>query len=118
MMNKMINNSTSIAALSASASNERLIVGYKALADFLTGEGFPISKSVLSKLGAPSVNAGVPVEGFWSNRPAFRPSAALAWCRARLRPVKAPLAEAPLAAETSAPSPHGDHVGSADAATA
>jgi hypothetical protein len=67
-------------------NDEILIVGYGPLSDFLTQNGFPISKSVLSKLGAPSVSAGPAVEGFWGVRPAFKPSVALAWARSRMRP--------------------------------
>jgi hypothetical protein len=68
--------------------DETLIVGYGPLSSFLTDKGFPISKSVLSKLGAPSVNAGPRAEGYWGPRPAFKPSVALAWARGRLRPAR------------------------------
>jgi hypothetical protein len=66
---------------------EVLLVGYGPLADFLTSRGYPISKSQLSKLGAPSIAQGPASEGFWGKRPAFRPSVALAWARARMRPL-------------------------------
>ncbi len=68
-------------------TDEILIVGYGPLAQFLTERGFPISKSMLSKLGAPSIAQGPEVEGYWNKRPAFRPSCALAWAKARMHPA-------------------------------
>jgi hypothetical protein len=80
--------------------DEKLVVGYGPLAQFLTERGFPISKSMLSKLGAPSIAQGPQPEGYWNKRPAFRPSCALAWARARMRRANpAPtLAKTPRAA--------------------
>jgi hypothetical protein len=70
-------------------NNEKLIVGYAPLADFLTSEGFRISKSSLQKFGMPSAGGvGPPREGYWGNLPAFRPSLALDWARARIRPSR------------------------------
>jgi hypothetical protein len=80
--------------------NEKLIVGYAPLSDFLTSEGFRISTSSLQKLGMPSAGgAGPPREGFWGNLPAFRPSRALDWARSRIRPSrgKATASSAPIA---------------------
>jgi hypothetical protein len=69
--------------------NEKLIVGYAPLSEFLISEGFPISKSSLQKLGMPSAGgAGPPREGFWGNLPAFRPSLALEWARSRILPSR------------------------------
>ncbi len=69
------------------SEDEKLIVGYRQLAAFLTAEGFPTSKSTMSKYCSPAINIGPPVEGFWGKLPAFRPSRALAWARTRMRPA-------------------------------
>jgi hypothetical protein len=71
-----------------SVENEELLMGYGPLAKFLTSRCFPISKSSLQKIGRPSVNQGPPVEGYWGNLPAFRPSRALEWARSRIRPTR------------------------------
>ncbi|QQO34499.1 hypothetical protein JJC00_01985 [Bradyrhizobium diazoefficiens] len=69
--------------------DEKLIVGYAPLASFLTEAGFQISKSTVSKYCSPAINIGPPVEGYWGRLPAFKPSQAIAWARARLKPVGA-----------------------------
>ena len=66
---------------------ERLIVGYGPLAEFLTYNGYPLSKSTMSKYCSPAIDTGPPVEAYWGRLPAFSPSLALAWARARLKPV-------------------------------
>jgi hypothetical protein len=68
------------------AMTEKLLVGYRQLAEFLTAAGFPTSKSTMSKYCAPSLNIGPPVEAYWGKLPAFRPSRSLEWARQRLRP--------------------------------
>ena len=57
------------------------------LADFLRGEGFPISYSTLEKLCAPSVNEGPPAIGMWGRSPLYDPQVSLAWAERRMRPV-------------------------------
>jgi hypothetical protein len=69
-----------------SDADEKLIVGYGPLAKFLTDEGFPTSHSTISKACSPAINTGPPVERLWGRLPAFRPSRALDWAWARLRP--------------------------------
>jgi hypothetical protein len=66
---------------------EKLIVGHGPLAAFLTDQGFPISKSTISKICSPAIDAGPPVQAYWGRWPAFSPSRALAWGRARLKSV-------------------------------
>jgi hypothetical protein len=68
--------------------NEKLIAGYGPLSDFLTDEGYPISRSTLSKYGSPSVNIGPPSEGYWGRLPTFLPSRAIEWARSRLSPTR------------------------------
>ena len=53
---------------------------------FLIGQGFPIGKSTLDKLCAPTVNLGPPIEGWWGNRPLHNPERGLEWAKKRLRP--------------------------------
>jgi len=85
------------------AHGENLIMGYVALATFLTSHGFPISKSSLQKFGMPSAGGlGPPSEGRWGNLPAFRQDRALDWARSRIRRTRgkpaaslAPVADAP-----------------------
>jgi hypothetical protein len=70
-------------------AEEKLIVGYGPLAEFLTDNGFRLSRSTVSKYCSPATNTGPPVEAYWGRLPAFSPSRALAWARARLKPVSA-----------------------------
>jgi hypothetical protein len=70
-------------------AGEKLIVGYRPLAEFLTDNGFPLSTSTVSKYCSPAIDIGPPVEAYWGRLPAFSPSHALAWARARLKPVSA-----------------------------
>ena len=70
-------------------AEEKLIVGYGPLAAFLTDSGYPLSKSTMSKYCSPAIDTGPPVEAYWGRLPAFSPSHALAWARARLKPVSA-----------------------------
>jgi hypothetical protein len=90
-------------------NDEVLITGYKPAAQFLTEHGFPISTSLLSKIGAPSIAQGPEVAGYWNNRPAFRPSSLLTWARGRLKPNR-PMSTAatstqPASEPTSAEAP-------------
>jgi hypothetical protein len=85
--------------------DETLVMGYTALAKFLTASGFPISKSSLQKFGMPSVNQGPPNEGFWGNLPAFKRSLALAWARSRIGP-RAKRAASPAPNAASPDDPH------------
>ena len=70
-------------------NDERLIVGYGPLASFLTEAGFPISESTVSKYCSPAINIGPQIEGYWGRLAAFKPSEAIAWAKARLKPVGA-----------------------------
>jgi hypothetical protein len=66
---------------------ERLVVGYGRLAEFLTSNGFPTSKSTISKYCSPAVDIGPPVAAYWGKLAAFRPSEVLTWAKARLKPA-------------------------------
>jgi hypothetical protein len=61
---------------------EKFIAGYRALAEFLTGQGFPVSHSTMAKYCSPAINTGPPSEGYWGRYPAL--------ARARMRPVHQP----------------------------
>jgi hypothetical protein len=67
-------------------AEEKLLVGYRQLAAFLTAEGYPTSKSTISKYCSPAINIGPPVEAYWGKLPAFSPSRARNWAKARMRP--------------------------------
>jgi len=71
--------------MDAEQSEERLIIGYRPLAEFLRDNGFPLSKSTVTKYG--SLGTGPPVKAYWGRLPAFSRRNALAWARARLKPV-------------------------------
>ena len=71
-------------------NGEKLISGYAALSEFLTSEGFPISKGSLAKYCSPAVNTGPPAVAFWGQRRTFLPSVALKWARDRLKPEAPP----------------------------
>ena len=70
-------------------ADEKQIVGHGPLAEFLTDKGFPLSKSTVSKYCSPAIDIGPPVQAYWGRLPVFSPSHALAWARARLKPVSA-----------------------------
>jgi hypothetical protein len=55
------------------------------LADFLTNQGFRISKSTLDKLAMPSRAEGPPHAGYWGCRVLYDPERALAWAKKRFR---------------------------------
>jgi hypothetical protein len=66
-------------------SQERMIAGYRALADFFTKKGFKTSHSTMAKYCSPAINIGPPCEGYWGRLPIFKPSRALEWARNRMR---------------------------------
>jgi hypothetical protein len=67
----------------AADASEKFIAGYAALADFLTGAGFPTSVSTITKYCSPKINIGPPKEGYWGIKPLFSPNRALEWARSR-----------------------------------
>jgi len=69
--------------------DEKLIIGYRPAAEYLTGEGFRTSHSTLQKYCSPAINIGPPIEAFYGRLPAFKPSRMLAWAKSRLRPAAA-----------------------------
>ena len=48
--------------------------------------GYPVSKSKLDKMCAPSVNQGPPVDSWWGPRPLYDLDRGVAWAEALLRP--------------------------------
>jgi hypothetical protein len=96
-----------------SPRGETLLAGYAAMAGFLTGCGLKISKSTLSKLGAPSVNKALPtaerlpIRGYWGNLPIAKPTDLFEWARRRLRPSRGePSASDPAASAQTVPPRH------------
>jgi len=100
------------------------LTGYAPMAAYLTGRGFKIGKSTLSKVGAPSANAGLPdaekfpIDGYWGRLPLSNPRRLLDWAYKRLRPCGpspiaasaqplplAPVPTAPASKAFAAPSP-------------
>jgi hypothetical protein len=75
-------------------NGEKLIVGHGQLAEFLVGEGYPVTKSTVSKYCSPSLNKGPPVHAYWQKRPLFVPSEAISWARNQYRTVEEVRAEA------------------------
>ena len=57
------------------------------LAEYLTEQGFPISRSTLDKLAMPSRghDGSPPAAGFGGNRALYDPDKALAWAKSRFR---------------------------------
>jgi hypothetical protein len=70
-------------------AGEKQIVGLGPLAEFLTDNGFPLSPSTVRKYCSPAIDIGPPVQAYWGRLPVFSPNEALAWARARLKPVNA-----------------------------
>jgi hypothetical protein len=67
---------------------EKPIAGHRALAQFLTEQGFPLSHSSVAKYCSPAINTGPPIEGYWGRLPLFLPSRSLKWARSRVQPAK------------------------------
>ncbi len=67
----------------ATDASEKFIAGYRALAEFLTGEGFPVSQSTMTKYCSPKIDIGPPKEGYWGKLPLFSPTRSLEWARSR-----------------------------------
>jgi hypothetical protein len=74
------------------SDQEKLIAGYRQLADFLNSQGFRTSASTMTKYCSPAINCGPRSEGYWGRYQTFRPSIVLEWARARMRPVGSALA--------------------------
>jgi hypothetical protein len=74
-------------AVAMDSIDEKPLCGYDQLAEFLTDNGFRISRSWISKVCSPSINCGPQIEGYWGKLPMVLPSRAIAWARARVRPV-------------------------------
>jgi hypothetical protein len=62
---------------------EKFLVGFEALAAFLTDEGYPTARQTITKYCSPAINIGPPREGNWGKLPMFSPTRALEWARAR-----------------------------------
>jgi hypothetical protein len=54
------------------------------LLHYLREQGFPLGLSTLTKLCAPTVNAGPPVAAWFGRRALYEPPAALEWAKSRL----------------------------------
>jgi hypothetical protein len=65
--------------------DEKLIAGYRQLADFLTSKGYKTSQSTMAKYCSPAIAIGPPCEGYWGRLPTFRPSRVLEWAKSRIR---------------------------------
>ena len=62
---------------------KKLIAGYRALAEFLTDNGYPTTPSTMKKYGSPKIDKGPPKEGYWGKLPLFSPTRTLEWARSR-----------------------------------
>jgi hypothetical protein len=63
---------------------EKPIVGYGPLSAFLIAQGYPLSRSTLSKYCSPAEKKGPPSDGLWGQKPIFRPSVVLKWAQDRI----------------------------------
>jgi len=68
--------------------DDDLLIGNRAMADFSTGEGFPISISTMQKYTSPAINTGPDLIGYYGKKPASTKGLVRAWCRSRIRPVQ------------------------------
>jgi hypothetical protein len=75
----------------------------RALAEFLTERGFPISYSTLKIMAMPSRGGGPPAEAAWGNRLLYDPNKALKWAKARLSDAAALSRRASVSSEISRP---------------
>jgi hypothetical protein len=67
--------------------DDDVLIGNRAMADFSTGEGFPISVSTMQKYTSPAINTGPDLIGYYGKKPASTKGLVRAWCRSRIRPV-------------------------------
>jgi hypothetical protein len=72
----------------------------RALAEFLTDRGFPISHGTLRKMAS---TQGPPAEVAWGNRLLYDPTKALKWAKARLSDAAALSRRASASSELSRP---------------
>jgi hypothetical protein len=66
-----------------------MIVGVRALVDFLTERGYRITYATASKMTSPKIGKGPPTLGYFGNLPAFAPDKVLSWYRSRITPQPA-----------------------------
>jgi hypothetical protein len=69
--------------------NDDVVIGNRAMAEFSTGEGFPISVSTMQKYTSPAINTGPALIGYYGAKPASTKGLVRAWNRSRIRPVRA-----------------------------
>ena len=86
-------------------NGKKQIVGYPALSEFLTGEGFPIAESTVAKLCSPAIAQGPALEGYWQNQRTFDPGVVLAWAKSRIRPAEDVRKAAIVPADTTSNAP-------------
>jgi len=67
--------------------SEKLYLTRGELAQYLTANGYPISKSTLDKLCAPARKEGPAPAKRWLGRPLYQPEAGLAWAESRTTEV-------------------------------
>jgi hypothetical protein len=67
---------------------EKPIAGHRALAEFLTDQGYRTSHSTMARYCSPKISTGPPVEGYWGRLPLFLPSRALKRAQDRVQPAK------------------------------
>ena len=79
-------------------SPDEVLMTRRQLAAWLSAQGYPLSYSTITKMCSPAISSGPPVDCWWGRLPMHRPSVALEWARARLRPNRTPAAERAMAA--------------------
>lgn len=72
-------------------SDQELIVGVRALVEFLNQRGYRITYATASKLTSPKIGKGPPIDGFFGNLPVFNPEQVLSWYRSRITPQRSTL---------------------------
>src|SRR5258708_13342431 len=65
--------------------DEAPLVGYRAIAEFATSEGFRVSHSTIQKYCSPAVNTGPEITGFWGPLTTSTKGLVRAWIKSRTR---------------------------------
>jgi hypothetical protein len=65
--------------------DEAPLVGYRAIAEFATSEGFRVSHSTIQKYCSPAVNTGPEITGFWGPLATSTKGLVRAWIKSRHR---------------------------------
>jgi hypothetical protein len=69
--------------------DDDVLIGNRAMAEFSTSDGFPVSVSSMQKYTSPAINTGPQLIGYYGAKPTSTKGLVRAWNRSRIRPARA-----------------------------